>query len=473
MTLLIPDFSKVRVLVVGDVMLDRYWYGKTSRISPEAPVPVVQLSHSEERPGGASNVALNTASLGCPTTLLGLVGEDRDALTLTELVHQKGITCHLEKIQNKRTITKSRIISHHQQLVRLDVEERFSKKEAACLLSFYEQALPKAMVVVLSDYAKGLQAIIPTLISIAQAHAIPVFVDPKSREMSLYRGATLVTPNFLEFETAVGCSPDEKTWVARGFKLLKDNDWQALLVTRGEEGMSLLQRDKSIVHFPADHKEVFDVTGAGDTVIAVLAAAFGGGVPLPEATLLANKAAGIVVSKLGAVGVSKEELELAVMPFGPTQKILSEEMLLQKVKVLKAQGKTIVMTNGCFDILHVGHVTYLEQAKQKGSFLIVAVNADHSVHRLKGTNRPIHPLSARLSVLAGLSCIDALVSFKEDTPERLIRRIKPHILVKGGDWKVEEVAGHDTVIKNGGQVEILPLVPEYSTSLVLQKVVQG
>lgn len=464
----LPDFSKTRILVIGDVMLDRYWHGKTSRISPEAPVPVVQLSHLEERPGGASNVALNLASLGCQTTLLGLTGQDKEAETLTKLLTQHQISCVFEHCKNRHTITKSRVVSHHQQLMRLDIDDVFSSTEAIELLPQFEKHLADCDVVIISDYAKGIQTIVPQLIQIAKQKQIPVLVDPKNKDLSIYKNATIITPNFTEFEVAVGHFASDQELVTKGTQLIQNNNWQALLVTRGEHGMSLLQKNQPAFHIPTDAKEVFDVTGAGDTVIAVLGAACGAGFSLSEATVLANKAAGIVVSKVGTATVSPEELQAVL---SPPSKLFTLDLLLKKIELLRQQKKTIVMTNGCFDILHAGHVTYLEQAKQLGSYLIVAVNDDLSVRRLKGTSRPINTLNLRMTVLAGLAAPDAIISFSENTPEQLVQKINPNILVKGGDWQVNQIAGSEWVLAHGGRVETIPLVPGCSTTKIIESIV--
>ncbi len=471
MNMTLPDFSRARVLVVGDLMLDRYWHGSTSRISPEAPVPIVKVSQHEERPGGAANVALNVASLGGKVTLVGLVGQDEPAIILNRMLTNAGVLCEFEVAENRPTITKLRVISRQQQLIRLDFEDEFEAKHAHQVLERFRRSLSGINAVILSDYGKGALRESALLIELARKAGIPVLVDPKSKDFAAYRGASVITPNMAEFETVVGECKDDATIVHKGIALVERLGLEALLVTRSEKGMSLIHRDGAALHLPTHAREVYDVTGAGDTVISVMGAALACQMPMEEATALANVAAGIVVGKLGTATVSETELRSALkLDQEHDLGVMDENALVAAVADARARGERIVMTNGCFDILHAGHVSYLEVARHLGDRLIVAVNDDESVRRLKGKNRPINGVEPRMAVLAGLASTDWVVPFSEDTPERLICRIKPDILVKGGDYRAEDVAGYGCVTRNGGKVKILHFVDGCSTSKVIKKI---
>lgn len=473
----LPAFDSARVLVVGDVMLDRYWHGATSRISPEAPVPVVRVEQVEERPGGAGNVALNIAALGAQITLVGLTGQDEAAGALQRYLEAAHVTCAFESAPGFATVTKLRVLSKHQQLIRLDFEDGFLGHAPAGLLERYTQALPHTDVIVLSDYGKGTLRAVPELISRARYAGKPILIDPKGKDFEIYRGATLLTPNLAEFEAVVGHCGDEDELAARGEQLLRTLQLQALLITRSERGMTLLRAGHAALHLHAQAREVYDVTGAGDTVISVLAAALGAGVAMDAATALANRAAGIVVGKLGTATVSVNELRSALgEEFSARRGMVTEDELLPGVEEARARGEKIVMTNGCFDILHAGHVSYLEQAKRLGDRLIVAVNDDASVRRLKGDGavpRPVNPLAQRMAVLAGLKSVDWVVPFSEDTPQRLICRVLPHVLVKGGDYTPEQIAGHECVRARGGEVRILGFEAGCSTSRIIAALQSG
>lgn len=465
------QFQQAKVLVLGDVMLDRYWFGATNRISPEAPVPVVRVQGNEERAGGAANVAMNIASLNVPVELLGLTGKDEAGIALSHLLQQHKIQCNFVQLETHPTITKLRILSRHQQLLRLDFEEDFHQVTSEQLLEKLKSAVKNYGVLVLSDYGKGTLNQVQAMIQVARAANIPVLIDPKGTDFERYRGATLLTPNMSEFEAVVGHCNSEEDIVEKGLNLISTLELTALLVTRSEKGMTLLRPGQVPFHLPTEAREVFDVTGAGDTVISVLATALADGRSFEEACYLANVAAGIVVGKLGTSTVSTVELENAINGrsengFG----IMTEDALKSAVKLAKDRGEKIVMTNGCFDILHPGHVSYLEHARKLGDRLIVAVNSDDSVKRLKGESRPINSLQARMSVLAGLSSVDWLVAFAEDTPQRLIGEILPDLLVKGGDYQPEDIAGSQEVWANGGEVKVLNFEDGYSTSNVIKKI---
>ena len=471
MSVTLPDFHKARVLVFGDVMLDRYWTGPTSRISPEAPVPVVKIQDVENRAGGAGNVALNIATLGSAVDLLGITGADENAGALSGMLEQSRVSCHFLQHPSHPTITKLRIMSRNQQLIRLDFEEAFDATDLTPLYSNFDERVASAGVVILSDYGKGALSNPQRLISAAQRHKVPVLVDPKGTDFERYRGATLITPNLSEFEAVVGVCKDDDTLVAKARTLISDFDLQAVLVTRSEKGMTLVQREQEPFHLPARAREVFDVTGAGDTVISVLAAALAAGKDLQQATVLANTAAGIVVGKLGTATVSTEELRAELRSENQLGAgIFDENSLLLLVEEARNRGETLVMTNGCFDIIHPGHVQYLKEAKALGDRLLVAVNSDESVSRLKGPTRPINPLDHRMAVLAGLESVDWVVPFAEDTPERLICRVLPDILVKGGDYTIEQIAGGRCVQANGGEVIILSFKDNCSTTAIVKKI---
>jgi len=473
MTLSIPNFSEARILVVGDVMLDRYWSGPTSRISPEAPVPVVNVNDIEDRAGGAGNVALNIASLTASAGILGLVGNDSNATILENALEHPLIKRAFTRIESHPTITKLRVLSRHQQLIRLDFEEHFHNVDNQALLDSFAQEVKNYQVVVFSDYGKGALHNIEQFIEIARKAGKTILVDPKGSDFSRYRGASLITPNMSEFEGVVGPCKDEAELLSKGFSLLSELDLEALLVTRSEKGMTLLQKGKQPVHLAATAQEVYDVTGAGDTVISVLAAAIAAGSDFPRATALANTAAALVVAKLGTATVSLSELRRAAKADAKAHDgIMNEDELLAIMQQAKADGETLVMTNGCFDILHPGHVSYLKQAKKLGDRLIVAVNTDDSVKRLKGPDRPINNTEHRMDVLAGLASVDYVVPFSEDTPQRLIAKLLPNILVKGGDYKVEDIAGAQEVLASGGQVQVLNFEEGCSTTNIINSIKQ-
>ncbi|OOV85899.1 bifunctional D-glycero-beta-D-manno-heptose-7-phosphate kinase/D-glycero-beta-D-manno-heptose 1-phosphate adenylyltransferase HldE [Oceanospirillum linum] len=459
-----------KVLVVGDVMLDKYWYGSTERISPEAPVPIVKVQSNDSRAGGAANVGLNLSALKVPSEVAGIVGCDSESEELSALLGQSGVDACFVRSSDKPTITKLRIMSRHQQLLRLDQEEPFSASDAAALR---EQVIAKsagASVVVLSDYAKGSLAEVQSLIALFSDRKLPVLVDPKGVDFSRYRGATLLTPNMSEFEAVVGRCGSEEAVVQKAVAMLRDLELEALLLTRSERGMTLFQADKDPVYFAANAKAVFDVTGAGDTVIATLAAGIAGGLSLEQSVEIANIAAGIAVSKLGTDTVSLAELNTELMNHSglDQQKVLDETTLIQALISARHRGEKVVFTNGCFDILHPGHVSYLNAARKLGDKLIVAVNSDASVSRLKGSSRPINDLEHRMHVLGGLASVDWVVAFEEDTPARIIDALLPDVLVKGGDYQLEEIVGADAVLASGGEVKVLNFEDGYSTTGIIE-----
>jgi len=461
-------FARARVLVCGDLMLDRYWHGHTSRISPEAPVPVVRIEQTEDRPGGAANVALNVAVLGAGVRLVGVVGDDSAALALEAALTAYGVTCEFQREPGFATITKLRVLSQHQQLIRCDFEGPAGSAPALSPARLpHDDPEP---VVVLSDYAKGTLRSAPLLIEAACALPARVVVDPKGTGFARYAGAHVITPNQREFEAEVGQPVDDAGLVEAAVDLCRRHHFGAVLVTRGERGMTLVERHGAAQHLNAEARDVFDVTGAGDTVCAVLATALAAGFGLYEATRLANAAAGVVVGKLGTASVTVLELQQALQGSHLGSGVVDRERLLREVAAARAQGARIVMTNGCFDVLHAGHVAYLAEARRLGDRLIVAVNDDASVAHLKGDTRPVNPLAARMAVLAGLAAVDWVVPFAESTPTELIAAVRPDVLVKGGDYRPEQIAGHDVVLAAGGEVRVLGFVPGHSTSALIARI---
>ncbi len=454
-------------------MLDRYWHGPTSRISPEAPVPVVRVARQESRLGGAGNVAANAAALGANTQLLGLIGEDSHGQEILGQLKVHGIANELIAQASFATITKMRVVSRQQQLIRLDFEEEPSNTPGLdTLLNRFRALLESVSAVILSDYAKGALQHAPQLIAAARAAKCPVVVDPKGKDFSIYSGASLITPNMHEFEAVVGPCHCETEIAQKAHVLCKALALDALLVTRSEKGMTLVDQTGAVTQLPTLAQEVFDVTGAGDTVVATIAAALGCGTSMVDAVRLSNVAAGIVVGKLGTATVSADELQVAIHSghrhahWG----ICSQDEIKAIVKEAKARKETVVMTNGCFDILHPGHVDYLERARALGDLLIVAVNDDGSVAQLKGPNRPLNAVHSRMRMLSALACVDWVITFSEDTPERIISEILPNVLVKGGDYKVEQIAGAPAVLAAGGHVKVLPFLEGHSTTGLIEKI---
>lgn len=450
-------------------MLDRYLFGGTERISPEAPVAVVHVSRTEDRPGGAANVSVNLARLGVHTSLLGIVGADDEALSLETALREANVDCELSRLDDWPTITKSRVQSRGQQLIRLDREDPVPSGSAQ-LTAALAKRLGDVSAVVLSDYGKGSLQDVAAMIDACRKAGVPVFVDPKGRDFDKYRGATLITPNQAEFEAVAGETGSDETLVQAARDTLERLSLRALLITRSEKGMLLVEKGEEPRFLPARAREVFDVTGAGDTVIAVFAGALAAGTDLADAAALANLAGGLVVGKIGVASVTPSELRVALHRRGQGGRgMLAEAALLPLAAEAKERGEKIVMTNGCFDVLHAGHVAYLEEAKTLGDRLIVAINDDDSVRRLKGEKRPINKLEDRMSVLAGLAAVDWVVPFSEDTPARLVTAILPDVLVKGGDYKPAAIAGADAVLKNGGEVRALAFHEGQSSSRIIDR----
>ncbi|MBK3773819.1 bifunctional D-glycero-beta-D-manno-heptose-7-phosphate kinase/D-glycero-beta-D-manno-heptose 1-phosphate adenylyltransferase HldE [Azospirillum brasilense] len=477
LTDIVDGLGTARVAVVGDVMLDRFVYGDIERISPEAPVPVVKLDRTEEMLGGAGNVAANVASLGGSALLVGLIGADGAGACVRRLVSGLGGMDRLVESADRPTILKTRITARQQQVVRLD-EERVgppSAREREGLLEAATAALGEADVLLLSDYAKGVLAgDMPTrLIALARAAGRTVIVDPKGRDYARYEGADVVTPNLRELREATGmpCDGDEAV-VAAGRTLIARHRLKAVVATRSEQGMTVITADDH-VHLPTIAREVFDVSGAGDTVVATLACALARGVALPDAARLANAAAGIVVGKLGTSQVTRDELAAITrrqeMDESDRKIVLRHEAAAVAGR-WRRQGLKVGFTNGCFDLLHPGHLSLLRQARGGCDRLVVGINTDESVQRLKGPTRPIQSELARAAVLASLGMVDLVVLFGEDTPMELIDAIRPDVLVKGADYRVDQVVGADLVQSYGGTVLLADLKDGFSTTRTVERI---
>jgi len=450
-------------------MLDRYLFGSTGRISPEAPVPIVHVHETDDRPGGAANVAVNLASLGVTTRLVGVVGIDDAGELLQSILKSRGIHCDFHRVKDRPTITKTRVQSRGQQLIRLD-QENVAAMPGDAVVDVLKKSIKDAGAVVLSDYGKGALTDVATMIAVCREAGVPVLVDPKGEDFEKYRGASLMTPNQSEFEAVVGACDSEEELVRRARQMLDDLNMDALLITRSEKGMLLLEADMEPRFLRSQAREVFDVTGAGDTVIATLAGAIASGQDLASAAALANVAAGLVVRKIGVATVTPGEISISLHQRGQGGRgLVGLEELRMMVVESHDRGERVIMTNGCFDMLHAGHVSYLEEAKGLGDRLIVAVNDDASVRRLKGESRPVNKLEDRLLVLAGLAAVDWVVPFSDDTPASLIAELLPDVLVKGGDYKPDDIAGAKDVLQNGGEVRVLAFRDGHSSSRIIDK----
>ena len=476
LNLLEGGFGHLKILVVGDLMLDRYIFGDVDRISPEAPVPVLRHARRYERAGGAANVAMNLAGLGCKAYLAGFWGEDSEKHELAAILEAAGVDTLGVVTGTLPTISKTRIVGRVQQLLRLDIESLDDRPavEDERLKERATELTAKMSAVILSDYAKGALTtdLCQAIIRAARMAGLPIFVDPKTPDFSKYAGATTICPNLGELAAATGVAAQKTEELLHAAKAqLAQHGFKFLTVTMSEKGITVLEPGGSY-HSPARAREVFDVSGAGDTVIATLAASVAAGLPIRTAVDLANLAAGIVVAKVGTVPIAQHELIAALTPssgIAAGDKILDLDRVKLRTAEWRAAGETIVFTNGCFDLLHVGHITLLEDCRRFGSKLILGLNSDASVQRLKGPTRPIVPQRERAKVMAALAAVDAVVLFDEDTPMELIRTLKPNVLVKGGDYIVETVVGHQEVIASGGRVEIVPTVEGFSTTNILKK----
>jgi len=466
-------FPRLSILVVGDVMLDRYIWGSCSRICPEAPVPVVLLSKRTDSPGGAANVANNLSALHVKSFLAGFVGADEAAEVLKRECRSQGIDVSgLVASEGLCTVTKTRIMADDRQVVRLDEEivPKPSEARSDLLLEEVERILTDNLIdaIVLSDYAKGVCTpyLCGRLMEIAKKHRVPVFVDPKGRDYMKYAGATAIKPNRVEM-VEVGQAMGWSSNVIEAAQSLRETlDLEFVALTLGAHGIALVERD-SLHEMPTVAREVFDVSGAGDTVIACLVAALCCNLSLAESAAVANLGAAQVIARLGSTPVSRPDLLAAVTAqerSNGLRKLYSLEDLVTLAEAWRREGKTVAITNGCYDLLHAGHVRLLEDSAMTADRLIVAINSDESVKRLKGPSRPLMPEPERVTVLSALECIDAVVVFEEDTPLNVITAIRPDALIKGGDYTKETVVGADVVESYGGRIVLIPLVPGLSTT---------
>jgi len=476
---IISTFHKQKLLCIGDVMLDRFVYGKIERISPEAPVPVFSVMGENAMLGGAGNVARNISSLGAKTSLVSVIGDDKTGDELIEMIgDETGIASHLVLEKQRITTTKTRYVAGSQQVMRADREVTnaiTSTTENQVLKNVHDE-IDTVGAVILSDYGKGLltRNVCQEVIKIAKLHQKPIFVDPKSRDFSMYRGATMICPNLQELANA--SSIDVKTdlcIVESAQKIIADFEIESVLVTRSKDGMTLINKNNEVFHIPALAREISDVSGAGDTVVATLSLAVASGMSIEDSVKLANTAAGIVVGKLGTATITVQDLDAELVCSGRTHgthKILVLKDAKSRVEQWGREGKKVGFTNGCFDLIHSGHLEILNGAKSYCDRLVVGVNSDASVKRLKGETRPINTEVERAMLLASLSVVDMVIIFGEDTPIKLIEALKPHILAKGADYEKHQVVGHEIVESYGGTIELIPLKQGYSTTNIIKKI---
>lgn len=465
---------KPKILILGDIMLDQYISGPIRRISPEAPVPVVHYKDCSSRLGGAANVAANIKSLGLADVfLLGLVGDDQHADIIQDLLESQGIQSLLHRQPDISTTTKLRVLSSRQQLLRIDTEEVSQCITQLPLYSEFADLLSDSDLLLLSDYAKGSLANPQPLIQEASRLDVRTIIDPKGSDFSKYKGAYILTPNLAEFFQVVGVCPTETEIHQRAQELIQNLCLSGLLITRSEDGMTLLLKDEEALSCPADAQLVYDVTGAGDTVVAVFSSLLVNGYEVKASAAIANSAAGIAVAKVGTSLVSHSELAPYLTALTDDQHVsplVSYSGLEQILRHARASGYRVVMTNGCFDVLHPGHLDFLSRAKALGDLLVVVINSDASVRKLKGPARPINSLLDRATMLSGLSCVDYVASFSEETPLDFYTRFTPDVLVKGGDYQVSTIIGGDIVLESGGEVKALDLLGHYSTTQLVQNI---
>jgi D-beta-D-heptose 7-phosphate kinase / D-beta-D-heptose 1-phosphate adenosyltransferase len=465
--------SNVTVWVIGDLMLDEYVMGAVERVSPEAPVPVVRVRDTELRLGGAANVARQVAALGANVILAGTIGTDPAGDDLLRLCAASGIdTRGVVRTDGRRTTRKLRVLGHSQQLLRLDWEDSQPCDAQICtrMLEALDGESPDAII--LSDYAKGVLTPQVIIAIAARAGKAPVVVDPKSRDFTRYRGATTVTPNLRELELAAGVSldpTDPEAVAAAARPLIVAAGLSSMIVTLSEHGMLVVPAAGPPIAVPASRREVFDVTGAGDTAIAVLTLALAAKASLVDAAKLANAAASVSVGQVGAVAVDADSIR-SELTASPDAKVLSRTELAARAVSWRLAGKRIVFTNGCYDLLHAGHLSLLHGAARLGDVLVLAINSDASVRRLKGAERPLVPQAERAALLAALACVDAVTVFDEDTPLEVIEAVRPHVLVKGADYTAEQVVGREVVEAHGGRVALVPLLPQKSTSALVDRI---
>jgi len=476
---LLRGFHSARVLVLGDVMLDRFVYGSVERISPEAPIPVVRVERFSNMPGGAANVARNIADLGARAILLGVIGNDAAGEDLrNQLTSYPTIRAHLITDASRPTTVKTRYVADGQQVMRADRESRAPLPEIIVrrLHEVFTQAVDDTDLVVFSDYAKGVltDAVTRTTIQVARGRGKRIIVDPKSQDFAKYRGATVITPNQFELQQASGepCETHVQA-VAAARRILDQAICEVMVVTRGKDGMSVIGPGVAAERLPTAARQVFDVSGAGDTVVAALSLGLVAGGHVGEAAALANVAAGIAVGKRGTATVTTGEIIAAMTPTdGRTDplKIFALDSVKRLVRDWRTQGLTVAFTNGCFDLLHPGHISLLDQARLTADRLVVGLNADISVSRLKGPNRPVQGEIARATVVAAVKSVDAVVIFADDTPLALIEALEPDVLVKGADYTLDTVVGAEFVQRRGGKVVLADLLVGHSTSDTVKRV---
>ena len=477
---LFANTAKVSCLVIGDLMLDEYLWGRADRISPEAPVQVVDVVREELRLGGAGNVVHNLAALGAQVSVCSVVGDDQNGRELLgQFCHHHINTSAIFQDPDRRTSRKTRVVAAHQQIVRIDRESRevLPVVVEQQLCSWITAHAGEYKVVVLSDYNKGVltPAVIASAISAAATVGIPVLIDPKGTDFTRYGGATLLTPNRKEAEAASGIAITDAASLAQAAgAIMAATGLQYLLITRSEEGMSLFSNNGEVIHIPTVAREVFDVSGAGDTVLAALAVGIASGLSMVDSARLANVAAGIAVGKLGTSIVTPQEIidTVSLEHKDSHSKIKSLDVLIPLINAEKNRGKRVVFTNGCFDLLHAGHVKYLQKARNLGDLLVLGLNSDASVRRLKGAKRPLIDQDERAHLLAALDCIDYVIIFDEDTPLELITALKPYILAKGGDYSLDGVVGRDIVESYGGRVELVTFVDGKSTTNIIERILE-
>ena len=472
MNRLLPSDPEVHVLVVGDVMLDRYLYGRTERISEEAPVPIVQVDGSEDRLGGAANVALNVVSLGARCTLVGAIGDDPCGTVVVDLLDAAGVDADLVVVDGWRTTLKERVVSMRKQIARMDFEEPLPVSAAIDVAKRVARHAPGKNALIVEDYDKG--AIDRPQRILAAAAGLTTVVDPKFKRFAEYRGAKLLKPNRREFRQVVGRWPDDSELSELGPALARSSGVDAIALTRGGDGLTLFEANGRVEHLPALGIDVYDSTGAGDTVAAAFGVCAARGWTFPDSARLANVAGALVCAKAGTATVPLTELNATLRDNVLTTPVASNRrQLAEAIRRARRQGARIVFTNGCFDILHAGHVGYLDEARHLGDRLIVAVNDDDSVRRLKGEGRPVNKLEQRMRVLEGLAAVDWVVPFSEDTPEALLELVRPDVLVKGGDYAPDEVVGAEFVRSYGGDVRVLSEVEGYSTTKLVELIGSG
>ena len=472
--------ERPKILVIGDLILDEYIWGGVSRISPEAPVPILETRSENLALGGAANVANNLVGLGCEVHLCGAIGQDEKGDKLLKTIHDRSIqTEGIFRFVHRPTTTKIRIIAHNQQILRVDKEDNrpITEETEKKLIQYITQVIPTMDGVICSDYHKGIltEKVIKAVMRKAQKSEKAVIVDPKNSDFSLYKGATVITPNLREVASSVPIKIKDQEDLGRAAEyLLNLTKAQAILITQGKDGMSLYKSKEKLISIPTVAKEVFDVTGAGDTVISVFSMAMFVGFDYQEAAWLSNMAASVVVGKVGTAVVTLEEINefLQEEMLRTSHTVLGLEELKKIISMAKSTDKKVVFTNGCFDLIHGGHIEFLQKAKSLGDILVVGLNTDQSVKKLKGENRPIKNERERANILSALKYIDYITMFNETTPEKLIREIRPDILVKGDDYKIDEVVGREIVEGYGAKVELIPIVKGHSTTGTLEQILE-